>query len=55
MKQIFQNPYQNHLTDSSFQGLNRFFVLSFKNATDRTAHTGYYLPKVQIRDYNVSD
>ena len=25
----------------------------FENATDRTAHTGHYIPKVQIKDFNV--
>ena len=41
------------LIDPSFQGVNRFFVLSFGNENARTAHTGYYLPKVEIKDYNV--
>ena len=25
----------------------------FENGGDRTVHTGYYLPKVEIKDYNV--
>ena len=28
-------------------------MLSFENENDRTAHTEYYLPKVEIKDYNV--
>ena len=32
--------------------MNRRFVLSLENIIDRTVHTGYYLPKVEIRDYN---
>ena len=43
----------NHLVDPSFQGINRLFVLSFENEDDRTSHSTYYLPKVEIKDYNV--
>ena len=39
--------------DQSFEGLNRRFVLSFENDGDRTAHAVYFLPKVEIKDYNV--
>ena len=35
------------------QVTNRFFVLSFKNENGSTGHTRYYLPKVEIKDYNV--
>ena len=48
-----QNRYLNHLLDPSFQGVNRLFVLSFENEDDRTSHSTYYLPKVEIKDYNV--
>ena len=48
-----QNRYLNYLVDLSFQGVNRFFVLSFENEDDRTSHSTYYLPKVEIKDYNV--
>ena len=37
----------------SFQGVNRLSVLSFENENDRTSHSTYYLPKVEIKDYNV--
>ena len=40
-------------SDLSFQGVNRLFVLSFENEEDRKAYTGYYLPKVEIKNYNV--
>ena len=43
----------NHLHDASFKGVNRLFVLSFENENDRTSHSTYYLPKVEIKDYNV--
>ena len=48
-----QNRYLNHLVDPSFQGVNSLFVLSFENQNDRTSHSTYYLPKVEIKDYNV--
>ena len=31
----------------------RLFVLSFENNAHRTRYTGYFLPKVEIKDYNV--
>ena len=37
----------------SFQGVNRIFILSSENNTDRTVDTKYYLPTVKIKDYNV--
>ena len=33
--------------------MNRIFVLSFENENDRASHSTYYLPKVEIKDYNV--
>ena len=45
--------YLDFLIDSSFQGVNRLFVLLFENEGDRKVHTGYYLPKVEIKDYNI--
>ena len=53
VKTYEQNRYLNHLVDPSFQGVNRLFVLSFENEDDRTSHSTYYLPKVEIKDYNV--
>ena len=43
----------NHLVNLSFQGVNKLFILSFENENDRTLHSNYYLPKVEIKDYNV--
>ena len=45
--------YLNHLVDPSFQGVNTHFVLSFENEDDRTLHSTYYVPKVEIKDYSV--
>ena len=53
LKTFAQNRYLNHLINPSFQGLNRLFVLSFENEDGRTSHWTYYLPKVEIKDYNV--
>ena len=33
--------------------MNRHFVLLFENRTDRKVNTKYYIPKVEIKDYNV--
>ena len=49
-----QNPIINQLIYPSFQGVNRLFVLSFENTTDKTTHTGYNLLKVRIKDCNVT-
>ena len=52
-KTYAQNRYLNHLINPSFQGVNRLFVLPFKNEDDRISHSTFYLPKVEIKDYNV--
>ena len=41
------------MVEQSFQGVNRLFVLAFENDTQRTSHSGYYLPNVEIKNYNV--
>ena len=43
----------NHLVEPSFQGVNRLFVLAFENDDDRTSSDEYYLPTVEIKDYNI--
>ena len=43
----------NHLIDSKFTNVNRLFVLSFGNEEDRTSFSKYYVPKVEIKDFNV--
>ena len=35
------------------QGVNRLFVLAFENDDDRTSDNQYYLPTVEIKDYNI--
>ena len=50
---LAQNPNLNHLVEPSFQGVNRLFVLAFENYNYRTSDEGYYLPTVEIKDYNI--
>ena len=49
-----QNRYLHYLINSSFQGVNRLFLLSFEPEADRVWHTWYYLTTVEIKDYNVA-
>ena len=53
-KKYAQSQYLNHLVDLSFQGVNRLFVLYFEKENGRTSHSEYYLPKVEVKDYNVN-
>ena len=50
---LAQNSNLNHLVEPSFQGVNRLFVLAFENDDDRTSSEEYYLPIVEIKDYNI--
>ena len=48
-----RNANLNYLVEPSFQGINRLFVLAFEGDTQRTSHSGYYLPNVEIKDCNI--
>ena len=48
-----QNRYLDYLIDPSFQGVNKVFVLSYKDDDDQESHKQYYLPTVEIKNYNV--
>ena len=48
-----QNNNLNYLIDSRFTKANTLFVLSFENEKDRTSFSEYYVPNVQIKDFNV--
>ena len=50
---LAQNANLNHLTEPSFQGVNRLFVLEFENDEQRTSNERYYIPNVEIKDYNI--
>ena len=43
----------NYLIDPTFTNVNRLFVLTFENEDDRTSFSEYYVPKVEIKDFNV--
>ena len=47
------NPYLSFLIDPSFQEVDRLFVLLFKNKDDRKAHTKYYLPTAEVKDFDI--
>ena len=51
-----QNNNLNYLINPTFMNVNRLFVLSFprNNDTDsRCSHSNYYVPKVEIKDFDV--
>ena len=48
-----KNSDLNYLIDLTFTKANRMFVLSFENENDRTSFSKYYVPNVQIKDFNV--
>ena len=50
---LAQNANLNHLIEPSFQGINRLFVLAFENDAQRISKKRYYIPNVEIKDYNV--
>ena len=50
---LAQNPNLNHLVEPSFQGINRIFILAYEGDTQRTSAKGYYLPNVEIKDYDI--
>ena len=50
---LAQKRYSNYLIDASFQEVNSLFVLLFENDEIRTRRTRYFLPTVEIKDYNV--
>ena len=49
---LTRNANLNHLIDPSFQGINRLFVLAFEDDAQRTSNKRYYVPNVEIKDYN---
>ena len=41
------------MIDPTFTNVNRLLVLTFENEDDRTSFSKYYVPKVEIKDFNV--
>ena len=50
---LAQNPNLNHLVEPNFQEVNRLFVLAFEDDAKRKSNKRYYLPNIEIKDYNV--
>ena len=48
-----QNRYFDYLIDPDIEVVNKRFVISSENRTNRKVHTKYYIPKVETKDYNV--
>ena len=48
-----KNNNLNYLINPKFTHVNRLFDLSFENEDDRTSFSKYYVPKVEIKDFNV--
>ena len=42
-----------YLIEPTFTKVNRLFVLSYENEKDRTSFSKYYVPSVEIRDFNM--
>ena len=49
-----QTKVNNYLIDPTFNKVNRLFVLPFENEDDSKSFSKYYIPKVEIKDFNVS-
>ena len=49
-----RNANPNYLIEPSFQGVNILFILAFENDAQRISHSSYYLPNVEIKDYNIT-
>ena len=48
-----KNNNLNYLIAPTYTNVNRLFVLSFENEEDRIYFLKYYVPKVEIKDFNV--
>ena len=54
-KQTKKNNNLDYLIDPTFTNINRFFILSFKNANDdrmRDYFGKYYMPLAETKDFN---
>ena len=47
------NQYFDYLFETSFQGVNRIFVLTFNANDNRIGHSRYFLPTAIVEDYHV--
>ena len=47
------NQYLDYLINPIFQGVNRLFVSLFEDESQQTSYKQYYLPTLEVQDYNV--
>ena len=47
-----KNDNLSFLIDPTFTNVNRLFLLCYENEDDRTSFPKYYVPKVEIKDFN---
>ena len=48
-----RNRYLDYLIVPSFHGVNRIFALSIENDDGQESHKHYFLPTMEIKNYNV--
>ena len=48
-----KNNNLNYLIDPTFTKFNRLFILSFENENNRASFSKYYVPNIQIKEFNV--
>ena len=48
-----KNNNLNYLTDPTFTKVHMLFVVCYQNEDDRTSFSKYYVPKIEIKDFNV--
>ena len=48
-----KNNNLNYLINPTFTKVNRLFVLSFKDDSDKISFSKCYVPNVEIEDFNV--
>ena len=53
MLKIFCHWTIDFLSEPSFQGVNRLFLLTFNANDSRIGHSRYFLPTAIVEDYNV--
>ena len=47
------NKNLNYLIEPIFTNVNRLYVLAYENERDRISYFKYYMPTIEIKDYNV--
>ena len=53
MSKQTKNNNSNYLIDPTFTRVNRLFVLSFKTEDDKISFSKYYVPSIEIKDFNI--